>query len=186
MIMMRRPAFVLLALLLGACASPSPRATEVPLATPVPCSNVIEPPEADVFAYFHCAGAELEDPRPVARQSAAGDAHGRLAAALRGLLAGPTPAERDAGYVSLFSDQTALALVSVDIGSDGVAVVDFADFRAALTNASTSTGSQILLAQLNATVLQVQEVAAVEYRIHGSCSAFWTWLQRACTVVSRP
>jgi spore germination protein GerM len=179
---------LMLAVLAAACGSPDPTST-VPsqgLPSPVPCAEAAEPPEADVHAFFHCAGAELEEPRPVARPAAADDATARLDAALRGLLAGPTAAERSAGYISLFSEQTALALLSVEIGPDGLAVVDFADLRVVLNNASTSTGSQILLAQLEATVFQVPEVTGVEYRIHGSCATFWEWLQRACEVVARP
>ena len=150
------------------------------------CADADEPPDADVSAYFHCAGAELDPPRPVGRPAPAADPSSRLEAAVRGLLAGPTQAEREAGYISLFSEQTALALNSVELGDDGVAIVDFADLRVVLNNASTSMGSQILLAQLNATVFQIPEVDAVEYRIHGSCDTFWEWLQRACEVLPRP
>jgi spore germination protein GerM len=181
-------ALLMLAALAAACAGPDPTSTapSPALPTPVACADVAEPPDADVLAYFHCAGAELEEPRPVVRPAAADDATARLDAALRGLIAGPTDAERNAGYISLFSEQTALAMLSVEIGPDGVAVVDFADLRVVMNNASTSSGSQILLAQLEATVFQIEEVTAVEYRIHGSCDTFWEWLQRACEVVPRP
>ena len=158
-------------------------ASEPTMAT---CADTTDPPDSPVYAYFHCAGAELEPPRPVSRPAPAADPVSRLEAAANGLLGGPTPQEREAGYISLFSGQTAPALISVELGADGVAIVDFADLRVAMNNASTSTGSQILLAQLDATVFQIPEVAAVEYRIHGSCDTFWEWLQRACEVVPRP
>ena len=184
----RRAVLLLLAAVAAACASPDPTSTAPTpaLPTPVACADVVEPTDADVHAFFHCAGAEFEEPRPVARIAAADDATARLDAALHGLIAGPTDAERNAGYISLFSEQTALTLLGVEIGPDGVAVVDFADLRVVMNNASTSSGSQILLAQLEATVFQIEEVTAVEYRIHGSCDTFWEWLQRVCEVVPRP
>ena len=187
--MLRWTVLVLL-VVLGACGNPSPdlgsSEGSAALPTPVACADAVDPPQADVLAFLHCAGAELEDPRPVARQAHAADPVSRLEAAVAGLLGGPSQLEREAGYISLFSDQTALALNSVEIGADGVAIVDFADLRVAIPNASTSTGSQILLAQLSATVFQIPEVTAVEYRIHGSCATFWEWLQSMCAVIPRP
>ena len=186
---MRNPLIALLAMVMSACSAPTPDTTPGATAsapTMAACADAEEPADSPVYAYFHCAGAELEAPRPVGRRSQAADPQARLEAAVSGLLGGPTPAEREAGYISLFSEQTALALNSVAIGPDGFAIVDFADLRAVLNNASTSMGSQILLAQLNATVFQIPEVEAVEYRIHGSCDAFWNWLQSTCAAVPRP
>jgi sporulation and spore germination protein len=102
-----------------------------------------------------------------------------------GLVGGPTEAEHAAGYTSFFSEQTELAVLGVAIDDDGTATVDFADFRAALSNASTSAGTKGFLSQLNATVFQVEEVTAVIYRNEGSCDVFWRWLQSMCTVISR-
>ena len=178
----------LFAVVIGACAGPPTESIHTRSEQPpvVACEDVTEPPEAEVHAYFHCAGAELEPPRPVPRGSLAADPKSRVEDAVRGLLQGPSEVEREAGYISLFSQQTATALYSVEIGEDGTAIVDFADLRVVMNNASTSTGSQILLAQLDATVFQIPEVTAIEYRINGSCDTFWEWLQRACDVVPRP
>lgn len=109
---------------------------------------------------------------------------GVLRAALDQLLAGPTPAERTAGLGSWFSSDTAGMVASVSV-SNGKAVVNFRDLRAIIPNASTSAGSQLLLAQLDATVFQFSTVRSVEYRIDGSCSRFFEWLQLACAVRSR-
>lgn len=147
------------------------------------------PPEAPVYAFFGCVEDDAVPPwdvYPVPRAADAADPQGRLEAALAGLLGGPTEAEEAAGYRSVFSAQTAGALHGVSIEPDGTAVVDFADFRRLAGTASTSTGSEILLAQLNATVFQIEEVTAVDYRIDGSCWTFWGWLQRVCHVVERP
>jgi hypothetical protein len=109
-----------------------------------------------------------------------------LEAALRQLLRGPTASERSAGMHSWFSDTTAGALRSVDVDGAGRAVVDFADLRELIPNASTSAGSAMLLRELNATVFAVPSVQSVEYRIEGSCDEFWEWLQYDCQVVARP
>ncbi len=65
-------------------------------------------------------------------------------------------------------------------------MVDVGDLRPLIPNASTSAGSEMLLAQLGATVFQFPTVASVEYRIEGSCDAFFEWLQRGCEVIERP
>lgn len=110
----------------------------------------------------------------------------RLEAALRQLLRGPTPAERADGIHSWFSETTAQALRSVQMDEAGHAVVDFADLRELIPNASTSAGSGMLLRELNGTVFAVPSVESVEYRIEGSCEDFWEWLQYGgCPVQER-
>lgn len=111
---------------------------------------------------------------------------GVLRAALEQLLAGPTDEERASGLSSWFSSETAGLLSGVTLGSDGRAVVDFGDLRPVIPNASTSAGSAQLLAQLNATVMRFPTVDTVEFRIGGSCEAFFEWLQRPCQAVERP
>jgi hypothetical protein len=129
------------------------------------------------------AGSETEV-TPVSRQVPR--TSGVLRAALEQLLAGPTDAERAQGLRSFFSEETAGMLIDVTIGPDGTAVVDLGDLRPVIPNASSSAGSGQLLAQLEATVFQFATVSAVEYRIDGSCEAFWEWLQRSCQTVARP
>ena len=109
-----------------------------------------------------------------------------LEAALRQLVRGPTPAERAEGIHSWFSDTTVQALRSVEVDEAGHAVVDFADLRALIPNASASAGSAMLLRELNMTVFAVPSIESVEYRIEGSCEAFWEWLQYGgCPVQQR-
>jgi len=115
------------------------------------------------------------------------DTQGVLRAALEQLLAGPTEEEREGGLTSLFSQETAGTLLGVSIGEDGTAVVDL---DPALTDlipgASTSAASMILVGQLGGTVFHFANVQAIEYRLGGSCDAFWQWLESSCTVVERP
>lgn len=113
---------------------------------------------------------------PVARTTTDDDLP---AAALRALLAGPTAEERDEGYSSWFSAETAGLLRSVRI-DDGTAKVDL-DGRlpTVIPNASTSAGSLTLLAELDATLEQFDEVSATEYALDGDVAAFYEWLQLA-------
>ncbi|MDA8310338.1 MAG: GerMN domain-containing protein [Actinomycetota bacterium] len=103
-----------------------------------------------------------------------------LRTALDELLAGPSAAERAAGLTSWFSStwapSTAGYLRSVTVSS-GNATVDFGDLPSVIPNASTSTGSHLLLSQLDATVFQFPSITSVIYRIDGSCQAFGEWLQ---------
>lgn len=145
--------------------------------------------EAPVFAFFTCVDDDAVPPwevYPVPRNAQAPDPLSRLQASLMGLVPGPTDAEAAAGYTSFFSEQTANSLNGVELDANGLAIVDFGDIRPFMGGASTSTGMEGFLSQLNATVFQVEEVGAVEYRIHGSCQAFWEWLQGSCHVVRRP
>jgi hypothetical protein len=134
-----------------------------------------------VYPYF----TRDDAPQPVPREVPAQLQRHPVQATLERLLAGPTEAERDLGYHSFFSRETAGMLRGVALDGDRL-TVDFADLRTVIPNASTSAGSELLLGELNATVFQFIEVRYVEYRIAGSCDAFWEWLQRACDIVERP
>jgi spore germination protein GerM len=101
-----------------------------------------------------------------------------LRASLEQLLAGPTGAERAAGFTSWFSEDTAGLLASVVLGDDGTVVVDLGDLRAVIPNASSSAGSRMLLAELDATVFQFSAVQRVRYLLEGDCDAWGEWLQR--------
>jgi Sporulation and spore germination len=174
------------------CSAPVPEPTPTPVVEnpepPTPeaaCLDQLDAPEARVLAFFHCAGDEEGDPRPVARDAHAADPVSRLEAALIGLVGGPSESEAASGYVSPFSERTELVVQGVSIDDDGLAIVELADLREAIPNGSATATSRVLLAQLNATVFQITEVDAVEYRMGGSCEAFWGWLQTGCTTVER-
>lgn len=108
-----------------------------------------------------------------------------LTTALHELVAGPTAAERERGLTSWFSDSTRQVLRRVRL-EDGFLVVDFVDLPRLIPGASSSAGSEALLASLDSTVFQFETVDSVEYRLEGSCAEFWEWLQRGCTMVRRP
>lgn len=101
------------------------------------------------------------------------------------LVAGPTTHENVEGAVSMFSNETAGMLRSVEL-SNGLLTVDFEDLRPVIPNASTSCGHFSLIAQLNGTAFQFPEVERVTYQIEGSCHTFFNWLQRDCHEYPRP
>jgi hypothetical protein len=107
-----------------------------------------------------------------------------LAGAMKALLAGPTAAERRAGFAGWFSTRTANKLRSVRL-TRGVAYVDFEDFSRTVPNASSSCGSTLLLAQLDRTARQFPTVERTVYSFNGSHAAFYEWLQREPPEVGR-
>lgn len=137
------------------------------------------PGQTEVTAFF-LRGEELV---PVSRTVPA--TTGVLRASLEQLLAGPTEEEQSAGLISLLAAGAAGELRDVTIDGNGKAVVDFGP-GVVNGSAGTSTGSTLLLEQLNATVFQFSTVERVEYRLEGSCGAFFEWLQRGCEVIERP
>jgi spore germination protein GerM len=157
-----------------------------------PPPEIDEPVQAPTVVEIQLTFHRAEEPVPVLRRVELPREEGseeaveaRLSAALEALISGPSAAERDQGLHSLFSADTRGILASVEV-EDGLAVVDFHDFRALIPNASSSAGSFAFLAELNGTVFANAPVREVEYRIEGDCDAFWAFLQRDCTVVPRP
>lgn len=135
---------------------------------------------AAVTVYF------TRDEAPVAVTRTVPGSDPDLRVALEILLQGPAAAEREQGITSWFSAATAGRLLSAAVDGTGRAIVDFDDLPSALPNASSSTGSTLLLQELNGTVFADPDVRSVEYRSNGSCEAFWNWLQYDCRIVTRP
>lgn len=100
------------------------------------------------------------------------------------LVAGPTPEEQASGASSSFSADTQGMVRSVTV-DNGLLTVDFEDLRPVIPNASTSCGHMSLIAQLNGTGFQFEEVDRVTYQIEGSCDTFFNWLQTDCQSYSR-
>lgn len=128
----------------------------------------------DVFAPRGAPGPSCARVRPLRRTVATPAV---LTGAMHALLAGPTAAERRAGYGGWFSARTAGKLRSVRI-SRAVAYIDFHDLSRLIPNASSSCGSALLLAQLDRTATQFHTVDRAVYSFDGSRRAFYEWLQR--------
>ena len=133
-------------------------------------------PASKQFAVFFTnleLGGE-DEVHPVNRTTMGSDV---VTVAFTELVAGPTADERDEGYSSWFSQETAGVVESVTIG-DGVAQVSFdAALPSLIPNASTSAGSLMLLASLDATAEQFPTVDRAVYSLEGDVPAFYEWLQ---------
>ncbi len=144
--------------------------------------------EMDVTVFFICeaaAGADPDDDAtfvPVTRRGPR--SAGVLQAAMETYLGGATDEEEAFGVGSF----TYHAAIEVDVMLEsGTAVVDIDGQLVNDANgASTSAGSLLFRGALNRTVFQFSTVDAVEYRIDGSCEAFWEWQQvGGCPLVTR-
>ena len=155
-----------------------------PAVVPVSPCGVAEPDvgagQRVVHVTFTCRGEYLSVPRVVQ------DTPAVLLRALQELLRGPIGPERDAGFHSFFSDETAGSVRSVVVDADGVARIDFTDFSTVIPNASSSAGSADLLAQLRLTIFQYPTIREARLSFDGSCDAFWNWLQRDCQALVQP
>lgn len=150
-----------------------------PLAACTPAPVTPAAGEKVVTAYFACG--DMDYPTvPIAVQRAVPDDEDDLTAALLALLAGPTEAERAAGFRSWFSAETAGRLNDATIGDDGHAVINFQTFSHMIPNASTSAGSEHLMAEIGATVAQFPAVQTFEVQFDGSCDLFGDWQQTGC------
>jgi hypothetical protein len=107
-----------------------------------------------------------------------------LTATARQLAAGPTDAERADGFVSAFSSDTADVVSAVTI-EGGAVRVEFAGLRP-LPGINREPFRTHFIGDLNASLFQHDQVESVEYRLDGSCEAFWALLGgTTCDVITR-
>jgi spore germination protein GerM len=104
---------------------------------------------------------------------------GVAAAALKQLFAGPTDAERAAGYRSPFSATTAGLLRGVHV-EHGTAYVNLNDPRPLLAGATSSCGAAELRTQLERTLRQFPTVRRVIFAIDDEPRAFYEWMGESC------
>ncbi len=169
----------------AACGSPaSTTTTSTTTSSSSTTSTTLAPETQTVLVAFAFGdGSDCSEVKLYERIiDAAGDP---IRAAFDQLVTGPNRAEQGDGAGSFFSLDTSGIVLSTDM-ADGLLVVDLVDARTRLANASTSCGSESLLAQLNATAFQFDEVERVTYEFEGSCDEFFNWLQRDCVVYSSP
>lgn len=166
--------------------SPEPQPTEPAIGA---CEPVAAPAGGEdiVLVFFPCGSQPEVEPVSTAR-SIDGDMPviERLRRAIRSLLDGPTELERAAGMVEVVPEGSSAIHGTVDVASDGLAIVDFLPSLAEIDNLSTSAASGTFLRALRATSLQFDEVTAVEFWLDGSCDAFFELLQSTCQHFAKP
>jgi hypothetical protein len=102
-----------------------------------------------------------------------------LTSAVLELLEGPSAVDATQVLTSHFSPEATATRLNGIAVRGGTAFVDFVDFSREIPNASTSCGSAMLLAQLDATVTQFPGVDRAVYSFGGDVGAFYRWLQLA-------
>jgi hypothetical protein len=106
-----------------------------------------------------------------------------VTATLAEMVKGPTEAEMEMGYSSLFSEATSNAIAGLSL-SGGEATIDFSGL-AEIEGISAPDAGLFFLADLNANVFQFDTISSVEYRLDGSCDAFWELFGEECDTVTR-
>jgi hypothetical protein len=159
----------------------SPSAT--PTATPDGVPATTDARTMTVTIYLH-RGAQADPATVVPVHRTVPRSPKVATAALTALLAGPAKSEREAGYWSHFSAATAGMLRGVRI-ANGLAHADFKDFSRIIPNASSSAGSEALLAELDTTLKQFSSVKSIVYSFNSDVAAFYEWLQMS-PPVGRP
>lgn len=171
------------------CGSPSDTAAQQD-ASPSPSQespSAEEPSEQEVDIYLFQEGSVAYDRASYVastRRVQAESVEGRLRAAMQELLKGTTAEEEGQGLTSIFSPKTASMLNDVTLEA-GRAMIDFKNLREVIPQGGTSEGGAVLLMQLNHTVFGFQAVKEVEYRMDGSCDAFYEWVQSVCFTLTR-
>lgn len=110
-----------------------------------------------------------------------------IRATLNEAVKGPNGAERAEGVSGSFlSERTALMVRNVEMDGSRL-IVDFHPFVRSpeVSNVSTSTGGMIFNTILNANLFQYPEVEEIEYRVDGSCDAYWAIFEGDCFIHTR-
>jgi hypothetical protein len=108
-----------------------------------------------------------------------------LTATLSEMVKGLEPEEQSLGFRSPFPPDADGSSLGVTIDTtDQTAYLEFTD-RVFPDGVDTPEGSQIFISTLNANVFQFDTIDAVEYRVGGSCDAFWRQLGDKCQKITR-
>lgn len=139
--------------------------------------------EMSVTIFAECAPDYLYPnyAAPIMRNVSAGSEV--IQATLNALLRGLTEEEIATGLSSVFRPETANSLNSVRL--DGSALTVDLNDDILVGSYSTSTGSLYFMSELQANLFQFEDVETIEFRLNGSCEAFFNWLQGSCQIQTR-
>ncbi len=163
---------------------PTPPSTTVAPEDAPPCREVApETGSGTVLRVYYTCGPSTVPTASSFVYRVVPDTSGVLTATMEELVKGPDEAERELGFVSFFSPATASALDAINLsaGKATIGLTGIAD----IPNLATATGGQFFVANLNANVFQFDTIDSVEYRLDGSCDAFWALFQSECQVITR-
>jgi hypothetical protein len=169
--------------------SPDPSSTPAPSDAPVgACEDVLTPgPGEVVFVYFPCGAPSLEQASGVRRVAEDTPIVVRIETALRAVLDGPTALEQERGLTGVAPPGSSVLIASIGLSeNDGLAEVDFDPALAEVPNLSTTAAGGAFLRALQETALHFPAVTAVEFRMGGSCDAFFEIFQATCQHFAEP
>ena len=108
-----------------------------------------------------------------------------LTTTMREMVKGVDEAEAALGYRSPFPNDAENSFLGVTIDREQSKA--FLDFTPDVfpDGVDTPEGAEIFLSTLNANVFQFDTVNQIEYRLGGSCDAFWQQLGGSCEVITR-
>lgn len=108
-----------------------------------------------------------------------------LTATLNELVKGPSSSDRSLGFRSIFTKEDADIVDSLTVRS-GEALIDFSSLPP-VTGLGAADDADFFVANLNANVFQFTNVKSVEYRLGGSCAAFWEHLGHTggCRIIAQ-
>lgn len=148
-----------------------------PAVTPVPGQQVV----GVAFTCKNPTGGPWPASRASRAVTASADPSVLLGEAVAELLGGPNVAEQQAGFSSPFTPATHGLLLSATIDAGGHAVLDFDPSLASVLAIPTSSDAQQILRSLDGTLAPFTTITGAEYRLGGSCTAFFAWLGQPCT-----
>ncbi|MGD2051604.1 MAG: hypothetical protein PVI35_03920 [Acidimicrobiia bacterium] len=106
-----------------------------------------------------------------------------LTTTLTEMVKGPDAEEQGEGFRSPFGPDSEGSFLSVSLNA-GDAIVDIGEGLFG-PSAATDDGARALVSTLNANVFQFSTISSVEYRLNGSCDAFWDEVNGTCARVTR-
>ncbi len=101
-------------------------------------------------------------------------------AALNQLFLGPTEEERAEGLKEFWINKELSHNLKRVFIKNNTAYLDWKDFRQTIGNASTSCGSQIFFAPIDATLKQFSSITNIVHAIDGKPAVFSDWMQIGC------
>ena len=108
-----------------------------------------------------------------------------LTTTMRELVKGVDDEEVALGYRSPFPDDADGSFLGATIDrEEGRAFLEFTN-DVFPDGVDTPEGAQIFLSTLNANVFKFDNIRSVEYRLSGSCDAFWQQLGGSCEIITR-
>jgi hypothetical protein len=108
-----------------------------------------------------------------------------LTTTMNEMVKGVDDEEAALGYRSPFPDTATGSFLGATIDRDEAKA--FLEFTSDVfpDGVDTPEGAQVFLSTLNANVFQFSTINQVEYRLGGSCDAFWQQLGASCEVITR-